>query len=322
MKEKLSVADFVKHLDTYEDHRVDFGRKHSGIMASMKDLEMLIKYLNDNKIIHIDGCVLLDFCSYIRQVRKNCAATMNRKISSIKVYIMYLTFRGVEGADSIKIACWGRARGSYRGPQEALTEDELHELIGLVDRDSVLGQRDHLIYLFMGRLGLRIGEVRRMKFEDINHKRGTIKIHGKGARPRTLPLTADLKRYLKVWTKSRAELKNADQLEEVFISKKGAPIAERTIQDNFKKLIEKAGLFSIEKLTPHSLRHAFASITYENTKDLVSLKHVLGHAKMSSTEIYIHPSFKEMRRSLNDHAASDFITELIGGTSQVHQATG
>jgi len=139
MKEKLSVADFVKHLDTYEEHRVDFGRKHSGIMASMKDLEMLIKYLNDNKIIHIDGCVLLDFCSYIRQVRKNCAATMNRKISSIKVYIMYLTFRGVEGADSIKIACWGRARGSYRGPQEALTEDELHELIGLVDRDSVLG---------------------------------------------------------------------------------------------------------------------------------------------------------------------------------------
>ena len=85
MKEKLSVADFVKHLDTYEDHRVDFGRKHSGIMASMKDLEMLIKYLNDNKIIHIDGCVLLDFCSYIRQVRKNCAATMNRKISSIKL---------------------------------------------------------------------------------------------------------------------------------------------------------------------------------------------------------------------------------------------
>jgi site-specific recombinase XerD len=320
--QKLSVEDFEKHLEAYPDHRLLFGRKESGIIGKLIDLNILLKFFKDNKITHINGCVLLDFCAYIQQERHNQAPTMNRKISSIKAYLKFLSFMDVPGADDIKIADWSRARGSYRGPQEALTEDEVEYLLGLIDRDSVLGQRDYVIYLFMARLGLRIGEVRCLKFADIDLRKGIVKVLGKGRKKRTLPLTSDLLRNLRLWYKQREKLKNADQIDEVFISKKGAAIAERTIQDNFKKLIKRADKLSVEKLTPHSLRHAFASITYENSKDLITLKHILGHAKMASTEIYVHPSFKEMRRALNSNAANDLINQLLGGADRIHQATG
>ena len=320
--EKLSIEDFEKHLAGYPQHRLFFGRKESGIIGNVKDLNILLSYFKDNKITHIDGCALLDFCAYIREERQNCAATMNRKISSIKSYLKYLSFMDIPGADSIKVDNWSRARGSYRGPQEALTEDEVAYLLDLIDRDSVLGQRDYLMYLFMARLGLRIGEVRGLRFSDIDLRKGIVTVLGKGRKKRTLPLMSDLLRNLRLWYKMRENLKNAAQIDEIFISKKGAPIAERTIQDNFKKFISKADKLSIEVLTPHSLRHAFASITYENTKDLITLKHILGHAKMASTEIYVHPSFKEMRRAVNNNAANDLITQLTGGIGRIHQATG
>ena len=319
---KLSVKDFEKHLEDFPQYRLFFGCKESGIIGNLKDLNILLNFFKDNKITHIDGCVLLDFCAYIRQERQNQSDTMNRKISSIKAYLRYLTFKGITGAEDIKISDWSRARGNYRGPQEALTEDEVEYLLGLIDCDSVLGQRDYVIYLFMARLGLRIGEVRRLKFTDIDLRKGIVKVLGKGRKKRTLPLTSDLLRNLRLWYKQRERLKNAVHIDEIFISKKGAPIAERTIQDNFKKLIKRAEKLSVEKLTPHSLRHAFASITYENTKDLITLKHILGHAKMSSTEIYVHPSFKEMRSALNSNAANDLISQLLGGADRVHQATG
>ena len=320
--QKLSVEDFEKHLAAYPEHRLLFGRKESGIIGNLKDLNILLKFLKDNKTTHINGCVLLDFCAYISHQRQNKAATMNRKISSIKAYLKFLSFMDVPGADDIKIDDWSRARGSYRGPQEALTEDEVEHLLGLIDRDSVLGMRDYVIYLLMARLGLRIGEVRRLKFVDIDLRKGTVKVLGKGRKKRTLPLTSELLRHLRLWYKQRQKLKNADQIDEIFISKKGAAIAERTIQDNFKKLVKKVGKLSVEKLTPHSLRHAFASITYENSKDLITLKHILGHAKMASTEIYVHPSFKEMRRAVNNNAANDLLNQLIKGPDRIHQAAG
>ena len=320
--QKLSVEDFEKHLEGYPQHRVFFGRKESGIIGNLKDLNILLRYFKDNKITHIDGCALLDFCAYIREERQNCASTMNRKISSIKSYLQFLSFKDVPGAGAIKVADWSRARGSYRGPQEALNEDEVAYLLGLIDRDSVLGQRDYLMYHFMAGLGLRIGEVRGLKFSDIDLRKGIVNVLGKGRKKRTLPLMPDLLRNIRSWYKVRKNLKNAEEIEEIFISKKGAPITERTIQDNFKKLVNRADELSVKVLTPHSLRHSFASITYENTKDLVTLKHILGHAKMSSTEIYVHPSFKEMRRAMNNNAANDLINQLTGGADRIHQATG
>jgi site-specific recombinase XerD len=179
-----------------------------------------------------------------------------------------------------------------------------------MDRSTVLGLRDFVISRLLYQLGLRISEVTGLNLDDVNLDESLITIHGKGGRMRVLPLVDALAAELEKWLLLRTKLYRADSQEALFVSKKGNPIANRTVQENFQKCVKAAGDFSLDKLTPHSLRHAFASHAIEGEANLVVLKHIMGHACMSSTEIYLHPSMRMLRKAVNDHLASDIIAEL------------
>ncbi len=113
------------------------------------------------------------------------------------------------------------------------------------------------------------------------------------------------------WLIYRSKLLNAGKLEALFVSKKGKRLAIRTAQDNFKKIVDRAGPFSIKKVTPHSLRHAFATHAIEGEQDIFVLKSIMGHASSKSTEIYLHPSMRMLKKAVNDHIASKILEELI-----------
>jgi len=136
-------------------------------------------------------------------------------------------------------------------------------------------------------------------------------IHGKGRRERTLPILPDLMADIENWIVHRQKLHKASQNEALFISKKGNRLSVRTAQDNFHKVVEKAGPFSIEKVTPHSLRHAFATHAIEGEQDLFVLKAIMGHASSKSTEIYLHPSMRILKKAVNNHIASEILSEII-----------
>lgn len=102
--------------------------------------------------------------------------------------------------------------------------------------------------------------------------------------------------------------KDSDAL---FISKKGNRLAQRTAQENFQKIVEKAGTLSLDRVTPHSLRHAFASHAIDGEADLIVLKAVLGHASLQSTEHYVHPSMRVLQKAVNEHISSQILSELI-----------
>ena len=96
-----------------------------------------------------------------------------------------------------------------------------------------------------------------------------------------------------------------------FVSKKGNRLSARTAQENLQKIVVQAGPFSIKRITPHSLRHAFATHAIEGDADLIVLKAVMGHASIHSTQIYIHPSLDTLRKAVNDHVAADILSDLI-----------
>ena len=107
------------------------------------------------------------------------------------------------------------------------------------------------------------------------------------------------------------------------MSGKGNRLAARTAQDNLKKIVEKAGPFSIDKVTPHSLRHAFATHAIEGEQDIFVLKAIMGHASTKSTEIYLHPSMKLLKKAVNEHIASEILNDLINSNTfvfRIHQA--
>ena len=109
----------------------------------------------------------------------------------------------------------------------------------------------------------------------------------------------------------RTKVFGAQEQKALFVSKKGNRLSARTAQENLQKIVAQAGPFSIKKITPHSLRHAFATHAIEGDADLIVLKAVMGHASIHSTQIYIHPSLDTLRKAVNDHIAADILSDLI-----------
>ena len=314
MKPAITRSDLDRHLDEYARIMVEiFNHQPSGMNAASRDLGLLSAYMHANGATRLTGDVLLEFISHLSVVRGNRPASIKRKISSIRSYIRYLRFKQVNGADSFPIESLARPREPYPGPVEALLPGEVRRLLEGFDRHSVLGFRDFVLFTLIYRLGLRLGEALAIDISDLDLDldQEVVRIHGKGRRERTLPLLADLADLIRQWLLLRVRLHRAGKTSALFVSKKGNRLAARTAQESFQKLVAQTGPLSLDKVTPHSLRHAFASHATDGDADLLVLKTVLGHACLSSTEVYLHPSMKVLQKAITDHPASQALHELI-----------
>jgi len=324
MRACISVSDFDLHMEDYNTLRTDvLNHQPSGVEANKRDLNLFSNYLHTGNIKMITGEEMLKFIGWLRNERDNNAGSINRKESSIRSYFKYLRFTQVKGADAFPIENLPRAREPYSGPVEALTPREVIKLLNSVDKNSVLGFRDLTLYTILYSLGLRISEALNINLEDIDYENQVIHIHGKGRKERTLPFTKYLLEMINKWMIYRSQLISAEKLCALFISKKGNRLAVRTAQDNFKKIVKKTGNFSIKKVTPHSLRHAFATHAIEGGQDIFVLKAIMGHASTKSTEIYLHPSMKILKKAVNEHIASEILNDLMKNniiSLRVHQA--
>ncbi len=227
------------------------------------------------------------------------------------MYIRYLVSIQAPGAAALPIQYLPRARQPYAGPVKTLEPEEVERLLGSILRDTVLGYRDFTLYTMVYALGLRIGEALAIDIGDIDFYRHTITIHGKGRRERTLPLVAPLMSILRRYRELRGDILNAGESSALFLSKKGRRLSHRAAEENFQKLIKRAGSLSMDKVTPHTLRHSFATHALESDKkDIVRIQKIRGHATLKTTERYLHPSVTMLREAINDHLASDILEEL------------
>lgn len=324
MTTAVLLGDFDRCRDDYHNVRlVLLNHQPSGVQANERDLNLFSDYLHQQNIEKITGEGILDFLTYLRQERDNNAGSINRKEASIRGYLRYLRFVQVDGADALPIESMPRARQPYTGPVKALEPEEVNRLLDSIDKESILGFRDFLLYTMLYRLGLRISEALNIDIKDIDLEKEIVHIHGKGRRERKLPLLPDILKLIDSWLIYRSELLGAERLDALFISKKGNRLSVRTAQDNLKKIVAKAGPFGIDKVTPHSFRHAFATHAIEGEQDMFVLKAVMGHASTKSTEIYLHPSMRVLRKAMNNHIASEILRDLVKKNSvvlRVHQA--
>jgi len=308
----IPMTEFDRLIDDYVDISIEvFNHQPSGMRSARGDLALFSAFAHERNITSITGETLLQFLVYARQERGNCSGTINRKLSSLRTYITFLRLHQVTGAHEMPLESLPRAREPYTGPITALSPDEVQRILATLDKESVLGFRDYLLFSLLYRLGLRLGEALAIDLDDIDFDHEVITIHGKGRRERTLPLVSDIPFLLKRWLLLRKRLYRANRQQALFLSKKGNRLAMRTAQEHFKHAVTTVGPLSLVSATPHSLRHAFASHALEGDADLFVLKSVLGHAKLTSTEIYLHPSMKLLRGAVNDHIANEILEHLI-----------
>jgi site-specific recombinase XerD len=305
----IALRDFIDKLPQYHQLRLRLNHQPSSVLSAQRDLDLLCRYCRQEQASTVTGPTVITFFSWLKDHRNNNSGAINRKRASICSYVRYLRANQVPGANDFPLEFLPRARQPYAGPVKTLEPDQTQRLLNSIDRSSVLGYRDFTLFSLQYALGLRLGEALRIDIADIDHDKKLLHIHGKGRKERTLPLAEPVANMLSQWIKHRKALLNSDTSNALFLSKKGNRLSLRTAEDNFANIVNKAGPFDIPRVVPHTLRHCFASHALETEKDLVVVKAMLGHSLMRSTEIYLHPSLRLMRKCADTHVAAETVSE-------------
>lgn len=303
---------FFNHIDSFIDYRQTvYEVSEQTTKSNITDINLFRKYVNEQKYTEITGPAVMGFQVYLKKKRENTGRSMNRKLFSLRSYSTFLKNLDLEGADKLPFKDILKIRLGYSNGPQALTMQQVKKLFAHIDTTSYLGIRDYCVYGFMYGLGLRVGEVHNLKADDIDLKNKKVTVTGKGKRERTLQLTDEMAGIITDWLAVRGNFLNSDKSDILFISKKGNPLAIRTMEDNFKKIIESSTINVSFNVTPHTLRHSFASHLNDEDVDILVLQRILGHSTLRSTEIYIHPSEKRVREALERLPSVLYINKLV-----------
>lgn len=270
------------------------------IKAYSTDLKQLNAYYKNNIAEFTIGEALVNYTEYIVQSTQYKSSSKKRKIITLKMFWIFLNEKeqvSLPDFPDVEI------RKERRVPK-TLSSTELKKLIETVkicsiektDRKKRDNQRDRAILEIMVNLGLRISEVSNLNMQDYND--GYILIHGKNHKERVLFLTNQIsKKILDDYLKIRFEFSPAVEEEALFLNKYGTRISIYGISDIFKKYKNLSKINSLS--TPHYLRHSFATQLLNNGANLRDIQELLGHANISTTEIYTSVSSTRKKEVLS-----------------------
>jgi site-specific recombinase XerD len=308
----VAAAEFFNHIDAFVDYRKTiYETSDETIRSNRIDLKLFRDFVKGHKATSIDGPTVMGFQYYLKKQRKNSGPSINRKLFALRCYGHFIKLQQVPKADTLPFYDVLKVRGGYRQQPDALTHQHVKVLFDAIDRSNFLGIRDYAVYALMYGLGLRVGEVYQLKLEDINLKNKMLTVLGKGNHRRELYLNCEMFQVLSEWLAVRHNFKNSAYSNALFISKKGNPLAIRTTEDNIKKLVDTLNLQVHFRITPHTLRHTFASHLNDNGEDILVIQSLLGHASPRSTKIYIHPSQQRIREALEKLPGVIYLNQLL-----------
>ena len=308
----VSAKRFFDQLDTFFDYReAIYDVSPQTLKSNRVDLALFENFVAANNIRTINGQAVIGFQYFLKNERKNCGASINRKIFTLRSFGNYLKLADVPNAHDLPFYNVLKIRQGYRKKPDALTPVQIRLLLNQIDANTILGIRDYAVYALMYQLGLRVGEVHRLNIENIDFEHQKITVIGKGNKPRTLHVNDELVEILSHYLAIRDRFYNSWLTPALFVSKKGNRLAIRTMEDNFKKLVFYSSIQVPFNVTCHTLRHSLASHLNDNEVDILVIKSILGHASTRSTEPYIHPSIDRIRKAMEKLPGVIYVKELI-----------
>ena len=232
------------------------------------------------------------FLAYLSQQGMS-RKTIGRKLAAIRSYFGFLMRTGAITLNPAKAIHTPKAEKklpTFLSIQEAL------DLLELPDKNTPEGIRDKAILEIFYGTGIRLRELVKMKLDDVDFHEGLIRILGKGNKERLVPLGRMAEKSLKGYLKIRNQLlqKGEEKTRILFLSKRGKPISPRTVQYRVQKYLQ--NISDLSSLSPHLLRHTFATHLLEAGADLEAVKELLGHASLSTTQIYTHVTMERLKQ--------------------------
>ncbi len=223
---------------------------------------------------------------------KIAPASINRKMASIRSYYKFLIKSGIITKNpSVQLKA---LRTPKRLPQFA-QEKEMQNLFELVDfGDDIKGVRDQLILELLYATGMRRAELIGLKTTSINSRKRYIKVLGKRNKERIIPLTIEVTNLVQKYLRLRNEEYMTEANNFLLLTDKGQPLYETFVYRKVKKYL--GATTSLEKNSPHILRHTFATHLLNNGADLNAVKELLGHSSLAATQIYTHNSLDKLKK--------------------------
>jgi site-specific recombinase XerD len=308
----VSSEVFFTHVDSFIEYRKTvYESSDETIRSNLADIRLFKRFMTNTRYATITGESVMKYQMYLKCDRLNAGNSINRKMFSLKSYGHYLRTLDVEGSQQLPFKDILKIRTGYGNGPQALTKNQVKSFFDRIDRKTYLGIRDYCVYACMYSLGLRAGEVFRLKLTSVAFKEKKITVIGKGRKRRSLPLTDEMIGIFEDWLSVREYFAHSDTVTHLFVSKKGNPLAIRTMEDNFKNILGKLKLTTWFNVTCHTLRHSFASHLNDQDVGILILQRLLGHSTPRSTHIYIHPSEDRLRAALEKLPAVQYITHLI-----------
>ncbi len=227
-------------------------------------------------------------------------ATMARKIATLRSFYRWMTKRGFVTSNAMTLI---RTPKQEKRLPKAITVEQVEQLLAAPDDTNLLGARDRAILETLYSTGIRVSELVGIDRSDVDRPGEAIRIRGKGRKERIVPLgshaLAALDRYLGMLNADLQSQGLAPATDgPLFINKHGGRLSTRSVRRKVGKYLAQVGLDP--EISPHTLRHSFATHLLDNGADLRSVQELLGHQSLSTTQVYTHLTTQRMRDAYDD----------------------
>jgi len=293
------------YLDTFLDHlRIEKNLASNSIIAYQHDLSSYLDFLEKKHIADIKKISREDIFDFLFSLRKKMKpVSIARIVSSLKSFHRFLLREKVTGTDPAELI---EAPKVEKKVPDVLSCREVENILKAPDLKKNQGIRDRAILELLYATGLRVSELTSLTYSSIDLEVGFLRCKGKSSKERIVPLGKVAEKYLlEYMNRARPVLAKGKISDSLFLARGGRTLSRQSIWKMIKAMVQKAGIK--KNISPHTLRHSFATHLLERGADLRSVQEMLGHVSITTTQIYTHVNrarLKEIHRNFHPRAAA------------------
>ena len=286
-------ADVRREYHTYL--RLERGLSPNSVAAYEQDLDKLYDYLTRHGVAPEKASLtdLQDFIYHTFGTDTN-SRTQSRVLSGIRSFYRFLLYNHLRDDDPSELI---ESPRKERHLPEVLTLDEVNRLVSAIDLSSPEGHRNRAIIEMLYGSGLRVSELTALRLSNMYRDEGYMLIQGKGSKQRLVPISPEAEKWFGFWMEDRSHLTIRHGDEDIaFLNRRGAQLTRAMIFTIIRRLATEAGI--TKTISPHTLRHSFATHLLQNGADLRIIQQLLGHEDITTTEIYTHIDIQDLRKAV------------------------
>lgn len=275
--------------------KLERGLSQNSITAYELDFQRLKTYMDEH---HIDivRATFDDLQAFVFDTFKTIksAKTQARLLSSIHSFYRFLLYHHYIEQDPSELLEMPRIEKHL---PEVLTVEEIDAMVAQIDMSKAEGHRNRAIIEMLYGSGLRVSELTELQLSQIYRQEGYMRITGKGSKQRLVPISPEADKQLGYWLEDRSRLDVKPEASDIaFVNRYGRQLTRAMIFTIVKRLAEAAGI--LKTISPHTLRHSFATHLLQNGADLRIIQQLLGHESIVTTEIYTHVNIQDLREAV------------------------